>query len=62
MTAPVNHDGAFTGPEELHRFSAMLFDMGMSHKIAGTMEITTDSMTDGTLVDSTDAIIKHWHK
>ena len=54
-------NAAFKGAPEKQTFAAMLFDMG-ELKIVGCEELPADLILDGTIVDSTGAIVKHWHK
>lgn len=57
-----NHHGGFTGSIEEYTFAAMLFDMGEPKVVEPYTKESLTLTTDGTLVDSTDAIVKHWHK
>lgn len=54
---------SFTAPPEVHSFAAILFDFdGNSNPILVMVFAGYAYAWPGTIIDSTDAIVKHWHK
>jgi glycerol-1-phosphatase len=55
------YEPSFSAAPEVHSFNGLLFDFDGISLLAKVPPSMLIFMT-GTIIDSTDAIVKHWHK